>query len=76
MKKSVYVLRYQKGKYAEHSDILGLYSTFEDAQIAGERTYKNITGRKEFYWNEDYVDTVLFDGKNGETLMLRVTKEN
>lgn len=73
--KKVFALRYMKDENNNKNEIIGLYSTYQNAISAGERAYKNITGEKEFYWTDDYGYLVRFDGENGQTSKLSVTEE-
>lgn len=64
----IYELIYRKNEKDGNAPApTGLYSSFENAQTAGERLFKNITGQNEFYWTEAYGAHVRFDGKNGVT---------
>lgn len=69
---TIYELIYKEERWSRcEPKILGLYSSEENARTAGERAYKKITGEKEFYWTEEYVDTVLFQGGHA-TSMLKI----
>lgn len=76
---TIYELIYKEERWSRSEPkILGLYSSEENARTAGERAYKKITraykkitGEKEFYWTEEYVDTVFFQGGHA-TSMLKI----
>ena len=62
---TIYELIYRKNEKDSNVPApVGLYSCFENAQTAGERLFKKITGEKEFYWTEEYGTRVRFDGEN------------
>lgn len=70
---TIYKLIYKEERWSRTKpEIIGLYSSKENARTAGERAYKKITGEKEFYWTEEYVDTVVFQGGHA-TSLLKIT---
>lgn len=70
---TIYELVYRKNeKDGNVPAPTGLYSSFGNAQTAGERLFKNITGQKEFYWTMEYGTYVRFDGENGLTSCIEI----
>lgn len=66
---TIYELIYKEERWSNREKIVGLYSSEGNARTAGERAYKKITGAKEFYWTEEYVDTVVFQGGHATSLL-------
>lgn len=70
---TIYQLSYRESEHDKQSSTIGLYSSFKNAQRAGERAYKNLTGEKEFRWTIDYGNYVRFDRDNGITSCLDIS---